>query len=59
MVFRATNDPRDRPEEVKPAKHGFDWVEEAVVILIDINNKELHNCDTNTEAVNALISFLK
>ena len=59
MVFKPTNNPHDRPEKVKPARHGFDWVEEAVVILIDINNKELHNCDTNTEAVNALISFLK
>ena len=59
MVFKPTNNPQDRPEKVVPARHGFDWVEEAVVILIDINNKGLHNCDTNTESVNALIRFLK
>merc|ERR1712012_100561 len=40
VVFKPTNDPQDRPEKVVPARHGFDWVEEAVVILIDINNKE-------------------
>ena len=59
VVIKPTRNPDDRPERVKPASLGYSWVEEAVVILVDINNTELHVCDTNTEAVNALIQFLK
>ena len=59
VVIKPTMNPQDRPERVKPASLGFPWVEEAVVILVNINNTELHVCNTNTEAVNALIRFLK
>ena len=59
MVIKPTRDPQYKPERVKPASLGFPWVEEAVVILVDINNTELHVCDTNTNAVKALIEFLK
>ena len=59
VVIRPTRNPQEKPVRVKPANHGFPWVEEAVVILVNINNTELHVCDTNTNAVNALIQFLK
>jgi len=59
VVFKPTMDPWEKPEKVNPASHGFPWVEEAVLILVNIDNTELHACDTNTEAVNALIRFLK
>ena len=59
VVIKPTMIPQYKPERVKPANLGFPWVEEAVVILVNINNTEIHVCDTNTEAVNALIQFLK
>ena len=59
VVIKPTRNPQYKPERVKPASLGFPWVEEAVVILADFNCTELHVCDTNTNAVNALIQFLK
>ena len=59
VVIKPTKNPQDKPIRVRPANHGFPWVEEAVVILVDINFTRLHVCDTNTNAVNALIQFLK
>ena len=58
VVIKPTMNPQDKPVRVmRPAS--FPWVEEVVVILVGMNNMELHVCDTNTEAVNALIQFLK
>ena len=59
VVIKPTKNPQDKPIRVRPANHGFLPVEEAVVILADYNCTELHVCDTNTNAVNALIQFLK
>ena len=58
VVIKPTINPQYKPERVmRPAS--FPWVEEAVVILVDINYTRLHVCDTNTNAVNAVIQFLK
>ena len=51
VVIKPTRNPQDKPIRVRPANHGFPWVEEAVVILVDINNTKLHVCDTSTDAV--------
>jgi len=59
VVIKPTMNPQYKPERLKPANLGFPWVEEAVVILVDFNNTELLVCDTNANAVKALIWFLK
>jgi len=59
LVIRSTGKPDEKPERLSVDSLNFPWVEEAVFLMVNINNTHLHDCDTNSESTEKLINYLK
>jgi len=57
LVFKPTNNPQESSE--RQVLLGFDQVQDAAFLLVDLDNKYLYECTTNEAALNSVIQFLK
>jgi len=59
LIIKPTMKPEDSSETLDLRHLGFDHVKEAAFLLVDTNNKHLHQCNTNEETLASVIQFLK
>ena len=59
VILKPTKTPEKRLEALVTSNLGFPWVKEAAYLLVDTGNTLIHDCDTNTDTVNSVISFIK
>jgi len=59
VVLKPTKDHGKKLESLVASNLGFPWVKEAAYLLVDTRNTLIHQCNTNTDTLSTVISFLK